>query len=139
MSDPSISAEAMSLPDPGEELIARVAGSSDRAWFFSSGRESVGELKRTLAIAGRTLDSFTSILDFGCGCGRMLLWMKELGSTSMLYGTDVDAEAIAWCHEHIPYARVTVNDADPPLPYPDGAFDLVFNHSVFTSAARTCG
>jgi SAM-dependent methyltransferase len=27
---------------------------------------------------------------------------------------------------------VSVNDADPPLPHSDGAFDLVFNHSVFT-------
>ena len=32
----------------------------------------------------------------------------------------------------MPYAAVAVNDADPPLPYPEGAFDLVFGHSVFT-------
>jgi Methyltransferase domain len=28
--------------------------------------------------------------------------------------------------------RASVNQADPPLPYPDRAFDLVYNHSVFT-------
>ncbi len=120
------------MPDPGEVLIARVAGGPDRASFFWSGRESVRELERTLAIAGRSLDSFESILDFGCGCGRMLLWMEELGRARALHGTDIDAEAIEWCRAHLPYARVMVNDADPPLPYPDGAFDLVFNHSVFT-------
>jgi SAM-dependent methyltransferase len=62
----------------------------------------------------------------------MLLWMDDLAANHDLHGTDIDAEAIAWCQEHIPHARVGVNDADPPLPYADGAFDLVFNHSVFT-------
>ncbi len=62
----------------------------------------------------------------------MLLWLGEVGRARALHGTDIDPEAIAWCQEHIPYARCTVNDADPPLPYPDAAFDLVFNHSVFT-------
>jgi SAM-dependent methyltransferase len=125
-------ADAEGLPDPGEELISRVSGRRDREWFFSTGRESVRDLQHTLAIAGRTLDSFESILDFGCGCGRMLLWMKELGSASALHGTDIDSEAIAWCQEHIPYARATVNHETPPLPYTDAAFDLVYAHSVFT-------
>jgi SAM-dependent methyltransferase len=81
---------------------------------------------------GRALDSFEAILDFGCGCGRMLLWMEELGLKRALQGTDIDAEAIEWCREHVPYAEVTVNSADPPLECPDGAFDLVVGHSVFT-------
>jgi SAM-dependent methyltransferase len=132
MSDVSMPPEAASLPDPGAELISRVAGGADRASFYWSGRESVRELERTLAIAGRSLESFDSILDFGCGCGRMLMWMEDLGRARALFGTDIDSEAVAWCRDHIPYARVSVNAEDPPLPYADGAFDLVVNHSVFT-------
>jgi SAM-dependent methyltransferase len=132
MLDVTMPPEAATMPDPGSDLISRVVGGADRAWFYWTGRESVRELERTLGIAGRTLDSFQSILDFGCGCGRMLLWMEELGHKRALHGTDIDAEAIGWCREHVPHADVAVNDADPPLPYPDGAFDLVFNHSVFT-------
>lgn len=120
------------MPVPSDKLIARVAGGTDHASFFWSGRESVRELERTLGIVGRSLDSFSSVLDFGCGCGRMLLWLEAVGSTRALHGTDVDAEAVAWCREHIPYAQISVNDPDPPLPFSDGAFDLVFNHSVFT-------
>jgi predicted RNA methylase len=89
MSDPPA---AQSMPVPSEELMARVAGTTDSAWFFQSGQESIRELERTLAIAGRTLDSFESILDFGCGCGRMLLWLEELGRTRALHGTDIDRE-----------------------------------------------
>jgi len=132
MLDVTIPPEAASMPDPGAELVSRVVGGADRAWFYWTGRESVRELRRTLGVADRALDSFESILDFGCGCGRMLLWMEELGRTRALYGTDIDAEAIAWCRDHVPYADVTVNDTDPPLRYADAAFDLVFGHSVFT-------
>jgi len=132
MLDVTLPPEAATMPDPGDELVSRVVGGAGRAWFYWTGRESVRELERTLRIVGRTLESFESIVDFGCGCGRMLLWMEQLGRKRALHGTDIDAEAIGWCREHVPYAEVTVNDADPPLPYLDGAFDLVFSHSVFT-------
>jgi acetyltransferase-like isoleucine patch superfamily enzyme/SAM-dependent methyltransferase len=132
MNEVSMPSEAAAMPDPGDDLIARVVGAPDRMWFYWTGRESVREVQRTLAIVGRSLNSFESILDFGCGCGRMLLWMEELGRTRALYGTDIDAEAIAWCREHIPYAKPIVNTDDPPLPFADGTFDLIFNHSVFT-------
>jgi SAM-dependent methyltransferase len=120
------------MPDPGDVLIARVTGGTDRESFFASGQRGVAELERTLAVAGRTLDSFEAILDFGCGCGRMLLWLEELGAHTRLHGTDIDAEAIAWATAHIPYCEFKTNSSEPPLDYPDGAFDLVFNHSVFT-------
>jgi methylase of polypeptide subunit release factors len=55
-----------------------------------------------VGLARRTLDSFESILDFGCGCGRMLLWLPELGRKRALHGTDIDADAIDWCREHLP-------------------------------------
>jgi SAM-dependent methyltransferase len=132
MLDVTMPPEAATMPDPGGDLISRVVGGADRAWFYWTGRESVRELQRTLGVGGRTLDSFASILDFGCGCGRMLLWMRELSQECALHGTDIDAEAIGWAREHLPYAELTVNDADPPLPYPAGAFDLVLAHSVFT-------
>ena len=132
VSQASMPSEAANMPDPGDDLIERVVGGPDHTWFYWTGRESVREIERTLAIADRSLDSFQSILDFGCGCGRMLLWMEELGQTRALHGTDIDAEAIAWCREHIPYAKLSVNDGDPPLPFADGTFDLIFNHSVFT-------
>ena len=120
------------MPDPGGDLISRAVGGADRTWFYWTGRESVRELERTLGIAGRAMKSFHSILDFGCGCGRMLLWMEELARTGVLHGTDIDAGAIDWCREHVPYAHVAVNEADPPLRYSDGTFDLAFAHSVFT-------
>jgi SAM-dependent methyltransferase len=130
--DPVTPPEAASMPVPDGSLISRVAIGPDVPAFLRSGQQSLHDLERTLAIAGRSLESFESILDFGCGCGRMLLWMEAVGRSRTLYGTDIDPEAVAWCRAHIPFAQVSVNEPDPPLPYDDGSFDLVFNHSVFT-------
>jgi SAM-dependent methyltransferase len=124
--------QSPTLPDPGERLINRVASGADLEAFHRSGADSVAELRRTLAIAGRELESFSSALDFGCGCGRMLIWLKDVAASVDLHGTDIDADAIAWCREHLPHARCEVNGAEPPTAYADASFDLVYNHSVFT-------
>jgi SAM-dependent methyltransferase len=104
-----------------------------RAWFFESGRRSVAAIESALALTSRPLASFSEVLDFGCGPGRVLLWLRELaGAGVALWGTDIDARSIRWAREHVPWAAFAVNEPLPPLSFPDGAFDLVVNHSVFT-------
>ena len=124
--------EAASMPWPGEELVARVTGDVDRYNFYRSGKQSAHDIEAVLAVVGRTLESFPTILDFGSGCGRMMLWLERLASTCSLHGVDIDARAVAWTRENIPWATFKVNEPLPPLDYPDAYFDLVFNHSVFT-------
>jgi len=120
-------------PFPGKKLALRVAGTADRSWFFESGRRSVEELRHVVALAGKPLEEYGDALDFGCGCGRMLLWLDDLpGKGVRLHGCDIDRDAIGWVEKHLPYVDVVANDPLPPLPYPDASFDLIFNHSVFT-------
>lgn len=120
------------LPYPGDELVYRVQGTTDRDAFFDSGRRSVAETERALAVVGKSWDSFERIFDFGCGCGRMMLWLEHVGARASLHGSDIDERAIRWCQENIPFASFETNRPLPPLPYPDHYFDLIFNHSVFT-------
>ena len=124
--------EPADLPWPGDELVSRVAAGVDRAAFYESGRQSVRDLQAVLATVERSLDSYRDIFDFGCGCGRIMLWLQDLAATSSLHGSDVDARAVRWAQENLPWARFTVNQTAPPLDYPDQSFDLVYNHSVFT-------
>ena len=119
-------------PWPGEELALRVTGSTDREVFFESGRQSVRDLNRALGVIDRSLESYPSILEFGCGCGRIMLWLGHLAGAVSLHGVDIDERAIKWARATMPYATFKVNNALPPLDYPDGSFDLVYNHSVFT-------
>lgn len=123
---------AVDHPYPGEELAWRVTGATSREWFEESGRLSLADLTRALAAVGTTWSSYESALDFGCGCGRILLWMEEMAESVSLHGADIDQRAIQWARQNIPWARFATTSALPPLPYGDGSFDLVFNHSVFT-------
>lgn len=127
-----MSTEEAELPYPGDELAFRVQGSPSREAFHSSGRLSVADLERGLAIAGKSWGSFERALDFGCGSGRIMLWLQPHSKDCELHGVDIDERAIRWAQQNLPFARFAVNRAEPPLPYPDGHFDLVFNHSVFT-------
>ena len=127
-----IDSDQPDMPWPGEELTARVTGVTDREWFFESGRRSVADTEAVLSLIGRPIGSFDTILDFGCGCGRMLVWLEAVGAKCDLHGVDIDERAIRWVDEHLPYVTAKVNQPLPPLDYPDGFFELVFNHSVFT-------
>lgn len=69
------------------------------------------------------------ILDFGCGCGRV---MRRWAGLSNVHGCDVSAEAVAWCRANLPFARFATNGPVPPLPYADEAFEFIYALSVFT-------
>ena len=61
-----------------------------------------------------------------------------MAAGSELHGTDTDAEAIAWCRDHLP-ARFGVNAELPPLDYEDSSFDLIYAISVFTHLTEELG
>jgi SAM-dependent methyltransferase len=91
------------------------------------------DLESALRVVDRRLDQYSPILDFGCGCGRVLLWLQDLAEAgSSLHGVDIDERAVRWADENLPWATCSANPPLPPLDYPDGYFDLVFSHSVFT-------
>lgn len=117
---------------PGKDLRWRVAGHPDEVWFWKSGGMSIANINTMLSIIGTSFTDYPRALEFGCGCGRMLLHLKDVGEKIELYGVDIDAEAIAWARDHIPWVRCSVNDGLPPLGFPDAHFDLIFNQSVFT-------
>jgi SAM-dependent methyltransferase len=105
--------------------MVRVAGTADADWFLRSGRAAYD------AIASHVpLESVRSVLDFGCGCGRVTRWFESFDGG--VAGSDVSRPAIDWCRDNLPFARFEVNGLAPPLAFDDGSFDLVYALSVFT-------
>ena len=119
------------LPIPPADLIFLVAGSADISWFLKAGGMAADSI--TGALRGREVkvEELGSILDFGCGCGRVLRHWHSLGSTRVC-GVDYNAALIEWCRVNLPFAEVRTNQLSPPLPYGDAEFDLVYALSVFT-------
>jgi SAM-dependent methyltransferase len=112
-------------PLPPPRLMVRVAGTADADWFLRSGRAGYD------AIAAHVpLDEIGSVLDFGCGCGRVTRYWQ--GFDGNVAGTDLSRDAVAWCGANLPFARFEPNALAPPLPFEDESFDLVYALSVFT-------
>jgi SAM-dependent methyltransferase len=117
----------VALPTPALRLSA--AGTTDVDWFLRSGRAGA-EVVQDLTHLLPSRDRPVSILDFGCGCGRVL---RHLGSleAAQLFGVDWNPRAIRWCHRNLPGAEFAQGGLAPPLPFGD-RFDIVYAFSVFT-------
>jgi 2-polyprenyl-3-methyl-5-hydroxy-6-metoxy-1,4-benzoquinol methylase len=72
------------------------------------------------------------ILDWGCGCGRVIREMVKFVLPSRLTGCDIDTEAIAWAETHIPGPTFDRINPYPPTAYSTGAFDVIYGISVMT-------
>jgi ubiquinone/menaquinone biosynthesis C-methylase UbiE len=72
------------------------------------------------------------ILDWGCGCGRVVTQLMKFVSPERLHGCDIDSEAIAWNKQNIRGPNFTCVNPYPPTPYGDGTFDIVYGISVMT-------
>jgi SAM-dependent methyltransferase len=105
--------------------MVRVAGTADADWFLRSGRASYDAI-----LAHVPLEGLESVLDFGCGCGRVTRYWHDFDGA--VAGSDLSAEAVDWCRRNLPFARFEVNGLAPPLGFADESFDLVYAVSVFT-------
>lgn len=80
---------------PSLDLQFRVSGNRDGN-FFWNGNRLVNNYQDALTTVGRSFDDFEKILDFGTGCGRVLIPLSFRVDPKKLHGTDIDQEAIDW-------------------------------------------
>lgn len=124
------------FPDPGKKRRKRVHGNDDLASFAIQGSSAFAKLELVLnKVCGKGLGDYRRILDWGCGCGRVLRYFRDVPGCE-IHGTDIDRDNIEWCEEHLGFARFTVCRNDPPMDYEDQSFDLIFGISVMTHLAE---
>jgi SAM-dependent methyltransferase len=119
------------LPIPPADLIFLVAGSPDISWFLKAGSLAATSISDALQKRGKSMAELGAILDFGCGCGRVLRNWHSL-ERPRVCGADYNPKLIEWCRTNLPFGEFQVNQLSPPLPYRSGEFDLVYALSVFT-------
>lgn len=104
-----------------------VAGVPQADWFLAMGRAAADSVREAVP---ERLESMSAILDFGCGCGRVARWWRDLPGE--LHGSDFNPTLVAWCQANLPFGTFGVNAPEPPLDYADDSFDLVYALSVLT-------
>jgi SAM-dependent methyltransferase len=124
------STDGIAVPDA--QLIVSVGGHANAAAFLQGGRDIADAIRVILDARGVKLADLGSILDFGCGCGRILRHWSGLPKSVAIYGTDYNKKAIAWCARNLPFVTAEVNRLEPPLRYENDSFDFVYAFSVFT-------
>lgn len=74
-----------------------------------------------------------SILDYGCGWGRLLRLMYYYSDTDLIYGIDPSERSLAVCRTSGITQNLALCDAIPKsIPFLERQFDFAFSFSVFT-------
>ena len=119
------------FPIPSSKLLISVNGTPDVRWFLQTGYLAAQSMVLAVKSSSLNIKNYKSILDFGCGCGRVTRHLSFL-KNSQLYGTDYNPTLIKWCQENLTHARFQTNQLTPPLSYEENKFDLIYAFSVFT-------
>jgi SAM-dependent methyltransferase len=73
-----------------------------------------------------------TLLDWGCGHGRISRHFLENWKESDIWGMDIDGENIAWCKRRFSGGVFVHGPLQPPSPLPRETFDAAFAISVMT-------
>ena len=91
------------LPFPSVRLVHLVTNTYSYQWFYETGITGSQCIRNILDKNNFEIGKFTSVLDFGCGCGRVMRHWNTLHGPN-LYGSDYNPVLIKWCRENLPFA-----------------------------------
>ncbi len=129
--DLSLDIDDFREPEVPAELIRYVCGHDDLDEFLRSGSEVVFMFRLALMkYFQKEFNELTPVLDFGCGCGRILRFLKN--EPIQIQACDVGRLVAEFAAESCSFADVHRNELAPPLRYSDESFQLVYAFSVFS-------
>ncbi|MCX6171116.1 MAG: class I SAM-dependent methyltransferase [Ignavibacteriales bacterium] len=120
------------FPAPDSGLIFLIIGLRWSGVYWNSGKQVFEMMKNVLEKNQIKLDSSLSILDFGCGCGRIIRHFYSYSKNNNYFGSDLNPELIKWSNKNLPFGNFSVNEIAPPLTYQNEMFNLIYARSVFT-------
>ena len=121
------------IPMPNADLVFLTQGIRDSTAYQNSIIPGIYNMMRYLGDSRVDINSLQSILDLGCGTGRLTVGWYLDNPERRLSGCDINGELLTWAKDRLPqeisWDQCSVK---PPLPYASKSFDLVYLISVFT-------
>jgi len=118
------------FPDPETQKI--MVGSAGGQTLSGEGRIFYDMVKKYAKNFNVPINPNTTILDFGCGFGRMIrFYFKDIYEEN-IFGTDVMSDYINICKDTLHYGNYSVNNSIPPSNFSDNSFDIIYAYSVFS-------
>ncbi|MEJ1975137.1 MAG: class I SAM-dependent methyltransferase [Acetobacteraceae bacterium] len=117
---------------PPDGQMRRVMGFADSLSYYFGGFSNFQIFDAALKeFTGRSIGEFKSILDWGCGAGRVSQHLVRR-TQARVQGVDIDPENIAWCAANMPTGEFSAINALPPTKLASDSVDLIIGVSVFT-------
>ncbi len=104
---------------------------NERDYYFFVGRQNLFTIYNLLNIRAGFVPRpprLRTILDFGCGYGRVTRWLRAAFPQAVIHATDIDMAGPRWCAE-----RLGVTPVNTPVV---NHYDLIWVGSVFTHLAK---
>src|SRR5262249_17177016 len=106
---------------PPPALRSLVSCTDNVQEYVGVGARCASNINQILRKNGYLCDTFGNVLDFACGCGRVLNFIQIYADPQSLHGCDYDPRLVAWCEQHLSIGGgFVVNPGEPPTSYPDG-------------------
>ena len=135
----------LSLPNPRypqlSELLPRMASADvQKSWTGAEGHVLLRQTLTFVRLVSHNFQSIAnqplhrhSILDFGCGWGRIVRLLYYFSDPSLIYGCDPWDKSIQICEADRVLGNLAISDYLPSrLPFERQQFDLIYAFSVFT-------
>ena len=126
-----------SLTAPGEDgpplpphwLIQMVIGNPRRDRFVVGGH-NLARFFADLIREHLPENEHPTVMDFGCGCGRVARVLPEYLPCEM-FGCDITPQAVEWCRQNL-RGNYLMSAENPPLALDDALLDAFYAFSVMT-------
>lgn len=116
---------------PPADNIRRVIGDAHIARFGMGGATIYHNVGAMLREMGTDWSAFPTILDWGCGAGRITRYLIS-ETNAEVHGADIDVANVAWCAANLHPGKFRAVPLAPPTSFADKMFNLVIGASVVT-------
>ena len=97
-------------PFPPAALMTNTSGLTERSDFATHG---TGIYRALWEASDRSLSAYSSIIDFGCGCGRLARMFA--GHKGKIQGCDIDARHVEWFNSSLSFMRAKLSRVVRPI------------------------